>query len=97
MERKEVIVAGKVFDLGLKGLDDAITEGRRSGQTVELSVGPKVFQVGVSRQERAFILHWTGMTNLQNIIWMRFVAFRLQWPLVKSLSCFTYARESVSV
>ena len=97
MERKEVIVAGKVFDLGLKGLDEAIAEGRRSGQTIELQVDSTVFQVGVLRQERAFCLHWTGMTNLQNVIWMRFVAFRLRWPPVQSLSCFSYTREPVSV
>lgn len=95
--RKEVVVAGRVFDLGLKGLDDAITEGERDGQTMELQVGPTVFQVGVLRQDRAFCLHWTGMTNFQNIIWMRFVVLGPWWPPVKSLSCFTYARESVSV
>lgn len=97
MERNEVVVAGKVFDLGLKGLGEAITEGRRSGQTMELQVGPTVFQVGVISQESAFVLHWTGMTNLGNIIWMRFVALGPWWPPVKSLSCFSYTRETVSV
>lgn len=67
------------------------------GQMMELEVGPTVFQVGVLRQDRAFCLHWTGMTNVRNVIWMRFVAFRLRWPPVKSLSCFTFAREPVSV
>lgn len=97
MERKEIVVASKVFDLGLKGLDDAIIEGERDGQTMELQVGPTVFQVGYSHQERAFILHWTGMTNVRNVTWQRFVAFKLQWPPVKSLSCFSCAREPVSV
>jgi len=72
LERK--VVTGKVFDLGLKGLDDAIREGERDGQTMELEVADRVFQVGVLRQDRALCLHWTGMTNLQNVIWMRFVA-----------------------
>ena len=93
MERKEVIVAEKVFSLGLKGLDDAITEGERDGHTMELEVGPTVFQVGISRPDRAFVLHWCGMTNLQNIIWMRFVALELRWPPMRSLSCFTYTQE----
>ncbi|MBA7611210.1 hypothetical protein ES703_18429 [subsurface metagenome] len=93
MERKEVIVAGKTFDLGLKGLDDEITDGRQSNRTIELPVGLQVFQVGYSRQDTAIILHWTGMTNIRNIIWMRFVMFRLRWPPMQSLSCFTFTRE----
>lgn len=93
MERKEVVVAGKTFDLGLKGLDDEITDGWQSNRTMELPVGPQVFQVGYSRQDTAFILHWTGMTNIRNIMWMRFVVFRLRWPPMQSLSCFTYTRE----
>ena len=97
MERKEVIVAGKVFDLGLEGLDDAIKEGERDGQTMELEVAGRVFQVGVLRQDRALCLHWTGMTNLQNVIWMRFVVLGPWWPPVKVLSCFSYTRETVSV
>ena len=94
MERKKVIVAGKVFDLGLKGLEDTVTEGERKGETMELQVGPTVFQVGISRPDRAFILHWTGMTNLSNVIWMRFVVFRLCWPPVSSVSCFTFTQET---
>jgi len=95
IDRKEVIVAGKVFDLGLKGLADAVAEGERAGQTVTLAVGARVFQVAVSRQERALILHWTGMTNSRNIVWMRFTALKLEWPPVKALSCFTFASEDL--
>jgi len=46
LERKEVVVAGKAFDLGLKGLDDAITEGERDGRSMELEVAGRVFPGG---------------------------------------------------
>lgn len=91
MYRKEVMVAGKVFDLGLKGLADAIKEGRQ----VELEVNHTVFQVGVLRKERAFALHWTGMTNVPNCLWQRFVVLRWRWPVVKTLSCFTGIKEDI--
>jgi len=91
MMRKEIIVADKVFDLGLDGLEKATKSCRRVGREMEIEVAGTVFQVGVSRQERAVILHWTGETILRNIVWMRFVALRPKWPPVKVLSCFTYA------
>ena len=90
MIRKEIVVAGKAFDLGLKGLEEAIESCRRVGRDVEIEVDGTVFQVGVSRQERAIILHLTGQTTLRNIVWMRFVVLRLRRPLVKTLTCFTY-------
>ena len=90
MMRKEIIVADKVFNLGLKGLEEATESCRRVGQEYEIEVEGTVFQVGVSRQERAVILHWTGETCLRNIVWMRFVALRFRWPPVKVLNCFTY-------
>ncbi len=90
MMRKEIIVADKVFDLGLDGLEKAVESCRRVGQEFEIEVEGTVFQVGVVRQERAIVLHWTGETILRNIIWMRFVALRPKWPPVKVLSCFTY-------
>ncbi|KKL84570.1 hypothetical protein LCGC14_1963400 [marine sediment metagenome] len=90
MMRKEVIVADKVFDLGLKGLEEATESCQRVHQEYELEVEGTVFQVGVSRQERAIILHWTGLTVLSNIVWMRFVVLRPRRPFVKTLSCFTY-------
>ena len=90
MRRKEIIVADKVFNLGLKGLEEATESCRRVGQEMEIEVAGTVFQVGVSQQEKAVILHWTGETILANIVWMRFVALRLRWPPVKVLSCFTY-------
>lgn len=95
MERKEVVVAGKVFNLGLKGLDNALSEGERDGRTMTLEVGTTIFQVGVLRQESAFCLHWIGTTNTRNVIWQRFVVLRLQWPPVKALSCFTFASEDL--
>jgi len=90
MRRKEIIVADKVFDLGLKGLEEATKSCRRVGQEMEIDVAGTVFNVGYSKQEKAVILHWTGETCLRNIVWMRFVALRLRWPPVKVLSCFTY-------
>ena len=90
MRRKEIIVADKVFNLGLKGLEDATETCRVVGQEMELEVAGRVFQVGVSIKERAVILHWIGETYLRNIVWMRFVALRPKWPPVKVLSCFTY-------
>ena len=90
MMRKEIIVADKVFNLGLKGLEEATESCRRVHQEFEIEVEGTVFQVGVSRQERAIILHWTGLTALRNIVWMRFLVLRLRRPFVKTLSCFTY-------
>jgi len=90
MMRKEIIVADKVFDLGLKGLEEATESCQRVGQEFEIEVEGTVFQVGVSRQERAVILHWTGQTALHNIVWMRFLALRAKWPPIKNLTCFTY-------
>ena len=90
MMRKEIIVADKVFNLGLKGLEKATESCRRVHQEYEIEVEGTVFQVGVSRQERAVILHWTGQTALSNIIWMRFLALRAKWPPIKNLTCFTY-------
>lgn len=90
MRRKEIIVADKVFNLGLKGLEEAIESCHVIGQETELEVAGTVFQVGVSLRERAVILHWSGQTILHNIVWMRFLALRAKWPPVKVLSCFTY-------
>jgi len=90
MRRKEIVVADKVFNLGLKGLEEVTESGRRVGQEMEIDVAGTVFNVGYSSQEKAVILHWTGETVLSNIVWMRFVALRLRWPPVKVLSCFTY-------
>jgi len=90
MMRKEIIVANKVFDLGLKGLEEATESCRRAGQEMEIDVAGTVFNVGYASEEKAVILHWTGETALSNIVWMRFVALRLRRPFVKTLSCFTY-------
>ena len=90
MRRKEVIVADKVFNLGLKGLEEVTESCRRVGQEMEIDVAGTVFNVGYSSQDRAVILHWTGETCLRNIVWMRFVALRFRWPPVKVLNCFTY-------
>ena len=90
MRRKEIIVADKVFNLGLKGLEEATESCRRVGQEMEIDVAGTVFSVGYSSEEKAVILHWTGATFLSNIVWMRLVALRFRWPPVKALSCFTY-------
>lgn len=88
--RKEIIVSDEVFDLGLKGLEDATESCHIVGQEMELDVAGRVYQVGVSMQDKALVFHETGETCLRNIVWMRFVALRLKWPPVKVLSCFTY-------
>ena len=90
MIRKEIIVSNEVFDLGLKGLEKATESCRIVGQEMELEVAGRIFQVGVSMQDKALVLHETGGTCLRNIVWMRFVALRPWWPPVKVLSCFTY-------
>ncbi|KKL56235.1 hypothetical protein LCGC14_2247470 [marine sediment metagenome] len=90
MMRKEIIVADKVFNLGLKGLEEATKSCQRVHQEYELEVTGTVFSMGLSSEEGAVILVWAGGTILRNIVWMRFVALRLQWPPVKVLSCFTY-------
>jgi len=90
MRRKEAIVSDKAFDQGLEGLEKATESCRVVGQEMEIEVAGTVFQVGVNRQERAIILHWTGQTILRNIIWMRFLALRLRRPFIKNLTCFTY-------
>ena len=95
MKRKEVVLGGKVFDLGLKGFDEAVIQERQYGRMFDLEVGPAGFQCRVSMPDRAFIMHWAGRTSLTNIIWTRFVAFRLKWPPVRSMSCFTYAWEGI--
>ncbi len=83
MMRKEIIVADKVFDLGLKGLEKATESCRVVGQEMELEVAGRIFQVGVSFQDKALVFQ-------RNIVWMRFTALRAKWPPVKVLSCFTY-------
>ena len=90
MIRKEIIVADKVFDRGLKGLEQAIKSCHVVGQEMELEVAGRIFQVGVSSQDKALVFHEVGETCLRNIFWMRFVALRPMWPPVKVLSCFTY-------
>ena len=90
MRRKEIIVADTVFDLGLKELEKATESCRIVGQEMDLEVAGRIFQVGVSMQDKALVLHEVGATCLQNIVWMRFVAVGPWWPPVKVLSCFTY-------
>ena len=97
MKRKEVVIAGKIFNLGLKELDEAVSEEAKRGLTLELDIGPTVFQVGVSQPDKAIILHWTGETNYSNVIWERFVGFQLQWPPVRTVSCCTFREEVESL
>ena len=93
MKRKEVVVAGKVFDLGLKEFDEAVTEEKKDGVMLDLDIGPTVFQMGVSRPDKAVILHWVGETNIGNVIWQRFVVLKLQWPPIRSVSCYSFREE----
>ena len=93
MRRKQVLVAGKVFELGADDMAEAMDPEKGKTITLDLDVGPTVFQVGVSRSDRAVILHWAGMTNISNIIWQRFVVLGLQWPPVRSMSCFVNEKE----
>jgi len=97
MKRKEVLAAGKLFNLGLKELDEAVTEEAKRGLTLELDIGTTVFQTGISRPDKAFILHWTSETDISNIIFERFVGFGLQWPPIKSITCFTFREEVESL
>ena len=90
MKRKEIIVDGKVFDLGLKGLEEAQKSCRVVGQEMELEVAGTIFQVSAVSEEKAIVFHQVGETSLRNIVWMRFIALRAKWPPVKVLSCFTY-------
>lgn len=97
MKRKEVVVAGKVFNLGLKEFDEAVTEEAKRGLNLELDIGLTIFQMGVSRPDKAVILHWVGETNISNIIWQRFVVFKLQWPPIRIVSCYSFREEVESV
>ena len=90
MMRKEIVVASKVFDLGLKVLEKATESCRIVGQEMELEVAGRVFQVGVLVPDKALVFQEIGETCLTNIVWMRFVAVGPWWPPVKVLSCFTY-------
>lgn len=93
MERKEVFVADKVFSLGLKELDQAINGGEP--RTMTLEVGPRVFQAGVLRPDRAFCLHWMATTNIRNVIWQRFVVLHFRWPPVQAMSCFSNVKGDI--
>ena len=86
-----MVLGGKVLDLGLEGFEEAVTRERQYGRIFDLEVGPLGFQCRFSVPDWAFIMHWAGRTSLANIIWTRFVAFRLRWPPFRSVSCFTYS------
>ena len=93
MKRTALLVAGKVFDMGADGAAQEVVREVEKAITLDLDVGPTVFQVGVSRPDKAVILHWSGMTNLGNIMWQRFVVLRFQWPPIESISCFVNKEE----
>jgi hypothetical protein len=95
MKRKEVVVGDQVFDLGLKDIEKAVANTSGRLPTMELEVGDTIFQVGFLAEERAVALNWWGCTNIRNIVWTRFTFLRLGWPLVKTVSAFTYAKEGV--
>ena len=87
MKRKQVVVANQVFDLGLQSFEESVANRDGKWPMLELEVCGTVFQVGVSRLDKAVMLNWWGITNIRNIIWTRFVFLMPRWPL------FTYARE----
>lgn len=91
MRRKEVVLGELVFDLGLKAFEKVVTQEKRRGKILELDVGSLGFQCRISIPDLAFIMHWVGRTNLANVIWTRFISLKLEWPPVKSISCFTNA------
>jgi len=93
VRRKEVLVAGKVFELGADDMAEAMDPEKGKTVTLDLDVGPTIFQVGVSRPDKAVILHWVGMTNIRNIQWQRFIVMRFQWPPIQSISCFIDEKE----
>lgn len=95
MKRKEVVVGNQVFDLGLKGLEDAVANKNGELRTMELEVGPTVFQIGYVAEEKAVALTWWGLTEIVNIFWTRWIFLRLKRPFFKKIDCFTYAREEL--
>jgi hypothetical protein len=93
MRRREIALGANVFDLGLEEFDKAVVQEKQRSRMFDLEVGPAAFQCRVSLTDRAFIMHWAGRTSLANIIWSRFIAFRLKWPPITSISCFTCTWE----
>jgi len=93
MKRTALLVAGKVFDMGADGAAQEVVQEVEKAITLDLDVGPTVFQVGVSRSDKAVILHWTGLTNIRNIMWQRFVVMRFRWPPIQNISCFVNEEE----
>ena len=93
MKRKQVVVGNQVFDLGLDDFEESVASGK--WPTLELEVCGTVFQVGMSRPDKAVVLNWWGITNIRNIIWTRFLFLMPRWPLFKKVECFTYASEDV--
>jgi len=95
MKRKEVIVGHQVFDLGIKELEEGVANRDGRCRTMELEVGPTVFQVGILRQEQAIVLNWWGLTDIMNVVWTRWLILRLKRPFLKKVECFTYATGEV--
>jgi hypothetical protein len=95
MIKREVVVGSQVFDLGLPKFVEAVTDKNHRWPTIELEVGPKIFQVGLLVEGTAVMLNWWGQTSMKNIVWTRFVFLRFTWPFVKKVSAFTYASEGV--
>jgi hypothetical protein len=95
MIKKEVVVGSQVFDLGLPKFVEAMANKNRQWPTMELEVGPKIFQVGFLVEGTAVMFNWWGLTSMKNIVWTKFVFLKWKWPFVKTVSAFTYAQEGV--
>lgn len=95
MWHRKVVVDRQVFSLGLKEFEESVANEHGQWPTVELQVGDKVFLVGTNTKDRALLLHWCGLTSVPNILWFRFIIFRLRRPLVKKVECFSYASEEI--
>jgi hypothetical protein len=91
MRRREVVVGDTAFDLGVEGLEKEVAELATRGSTLELEVGPTVFNVGYLREEKAIAFNWWAETDVQNIRWTRFVFLRWRWPPMKKVCAFAFS------
>jgi len=63
---------------------------RANGQRLCLCRGPTVFSgVNLSWRDKAVILNWGAETEVQNVMWVRFIVLRFGWPPLTYLEAFT--------
>jgi hypothetical protein len=58
-------------------------------QTLCLEIGSPVFDLFVSKIDRAIIASWKAQTEVNNVLWMRLIVIRLGWPPIRCITCFT--------